>query len=709
MAQTYSLDRVIQKVSNGAAAPVHLSRRLVRVDVKRRRVYRRTWWPCSNIHSFLVANHIDPLNEARVKLEHLVSSDLDHRVLVTLLASVRCPPGHEETVALSLADASASPEDVLRGYAERWLAQAAADGVEAFVRRCFADRTGVERALSFAVHRDTGLEAECRLTFDVEHALASVTIDVPALAVVVADFDDEQTLGVRVELSVDRRNLPSAVLRYGEVSVLESLVTDEVRRYLRDHVSLQAFCTELDTGDARDGLLRHLNEVASAHGRHVANCALRPVVPFAFRRSVVREIPVTCTVRGYPVPVTVMSRVLLVLADLGRYRSRGAPELERWLDDTLRTVIPQVLVRARYIDVLLRPGPLVAEIKRELADAARQIGYDITQFVTVPNLVALTWVEPFTIRIEGSFPTRLPDLEAKLEVVARVRIPRLDEIESLLSRPEHDIPAQMRERIHDTLEAYLHGVDPERFYMRFTVPDPARYPNERGVETELIEQVETLLTDRFKAEVHGVFIKVLDTELVERYRALQEGFYEFAVQVAPRQGGAPVTFQGEFRVTGVADWHEFHRMKFTLPEIGLRVEAHLKAHLETHPPEAIHFLTAGGRQELETFVKAVAQVYVARTFGLTIEVASLRTDQKEFLRLAEQFDRARSDLIADLLEKRRKAALVVGNDDDVAYFDARIAELGSSSAAAYLPYATQPQPGHPREDQATDLGMEQAP
>lgn len=713
MDQPYSLEHVIRKVDTASGKPED-NERLIIVDARNKRtVPRRGLFGDYRYYRYYrVRSSADPRNEARVEIDHVLLRDLDHQVKAAVSMQLSCPPGNEERVAEALFDLARAPREVLQGHVERWLSEICREeGVEGFVRRCFADRAQLQSAVADKVLREAGLQARVKLSLHAEQSLEAIPINVPRLPVLVKDYDEEQELELRLSLVVEEENRAAAVLHFPRNVELPQLVKNEVQRHIRQCLTLQEFCTGLETGPAREALAEHLNGVLAAAGRRVGALVPHPRAPEGVPLSLPIEVPVVCRVHEFPQDIVINNKVLLLLHDLARYRRAGSLPLEEWLRKKLKEAIPQLLFETRYIDLLINFGPVEESIKRALQAEAQAIGYEIKQFVTVPDLEPIRLRDNFTIDTEGAFETALRGVDVKLQVVVTTRIPRLEEIKTLLNR-HHDVRKLMEEAIHAELRATLHGMDPERIYMRFNHADSGQRP----VQEELKELLRERLENReFHAEVISITIKMVETRLIERFNKLQERICPFEVQVASFHGGPAVTFRGDLRVMNVHQdgWHNFQLLNCELDEIRDQVQTHLLVRLQTLRNEELSYRQDAHRAALEAMVTTAATRYVANAFGLTVEVSNVRREltgieaatsaDEEYaylarLQLSESFrndrvhaeqehNRLRVEQITKLLEKRAALVDVEGAEEEVAQIDAKVDALKSTLGEVRIPTA----------------------
>lgn len=712
MAHPISLDAVIRKVAS--ADRLEDNERLVIVEAKTKRsVPRRGIF--GEYGQYLVRSNADPRNEACLTFDRLPPvRDMDHQVAVVMVLQLSCPPGREPRVAEALFDAKRSPAEVLAASVERWLGESwRAVGLQAFVARYFADRAGLERDIAELVTRDTGMQAGVRLSLPGEKSLESISIEVPSLPVLVRDYDEEQELGLRVTLEVDQQNRAAAVLHFPRNVELPQQVRAEVRRYVRQSLTLQELCTAVTTGTIEASLAAHLNGVLAPAGRRVGALVLQVRGSGAVHSSPTFEVAVRCRVHEFPEEIVIKNTVLLLLRDLARYRRAGAPPLREWLQEKLDATIPQLLFDTRYIDLLIDFAPIEARVKEALKAEAEAIGYEIKQFVTAPDLSPIRLRETFEIDTIGAFETNLRGVDVKLQVVVSARIPRLEQIKEFLNRHQ-DVKQLMEEAIHASLRERLHGMDPERIYMRFNHSDPAEYPGETPVQQELGELVRRRLQDQeFHADVISITIKMVETQLIERFNQLQARICPFSVKVASFHGGPTVVFRGNFRVVSVdpKGWHTFQLLQCELAEIQAQVETHLLARLETRHAAELGYRGEKHRAEIEGWVTKAAIKFASVTFGLAIEVTNVRRElteiesatsadeQADYLaRLAlnqsfrgdrllaeQQLNHARLEQIQELLKRRAERVGLEGIDDEIKDIDAKIEQLRSSLGETRIP------------------------
>ncbi len=396
----------------------------------------------------------------------------------------------------------------------------------------------------------------------------------------------------------------------------------------------------------------------------------------------------------------------MIRKDEAQYRSAKSPVLQKWLEEKLERYVRQYLFGARYLDVLIHFDDYEKKIRSILDEEPRAIGYHIEQLITGPDLEPLRWREPFTIEIDSTpFETKLSRFYVNLQFAVTARIPRLESVKEHLNR-DQNVPNVMREAIVSQTRRVLHGIDPERFYMRFGFSD---IENETPVEETLVAAIRTRLQTDFTAEVFDVVIKIAETDLISRLRRLVETICPFVVEMTSLHGRETLIFRGNFQVDSVAadGWHRFQLLTIGIEEIRQLLEQHILAELSALTPNEMQYRDPRHRKQLELVFTGLAERFVHDQFGLVIRVMNVRRDPTPHEMAANQKllgdDQRRIEVetdrrdqwavsqmleshehgmrLAHLYEERRLLTTQSGTDDEIAELDRKI----EAEKAALLP------------------------
>ncbi|MGC4054736.1 MAG: hypothetical protein QM757_38310 [Paludibaculum sp.] len=421
MAQTYPFDRVIRLVASGHVPAAN--ERVVVIDTQTQQIAGRRpflGWGTGHRH-YLIGNALNPDHIAHLEFPALQLRDLDTSVSVSIAMQATCPADSESVVALALSDAASSPLDVLERHLRRWLIEMKGASVADFVRGYFEDRDNMAKEMGERALRETGLQAEVKLTLDAENSFGAIRVQVPHLPFRVKDYDEEQDLSLTVDLEVDGANKANAVLHFPNNRTLHTVVPQAVQRFYRQRITLQVFNADPHAAKIRAELTAHLDAALEPAGRRVAAITLEPTLVEDLPSFVEVDVDVSCQVQEYPTPIVVTNRVQMVLKDAALYKTAGPADIHVWIEETLGRIIRQRLFDARYIDLLIRFDPLKAAIKKALVAESAALGYDIKQLVVGPDLAPLRLREPFMLDPEATFETKVAGVHVKLHIVVTTR------------------------------------------------------------------------------------------------------------------------------------------------------------------------------------------------------------------------------------------------------------------------------------------------
>lgn len=709
MSQVYPLDTVIRTIGADYTT-FEPSERIVIVDAKRRSIVpRKPLFSFGDLRYYLLRTSSDARNVANGQISAFQLRDLSYTLPVSLSYEVRCRPGNEMRMALALFDPASSPGEVLEKYILRWLSELKEQGIPEFVRDYIRDKNAIESKFAMKAAAEAGVDLNVRLFLDHERSLNPITVARDHLRVTLCDYrDEEQEVHLRATIDVDESRKANAILAYPHNQKMHEIVPRETVKYLREHVTMEAFCKQPNSPEVRDPLMRHLDDVLMPYGRKIGSVRLETVGPslqFHFQKS----LNVICRLHEYPEEVVISNDVQMSLRDIALFKSSNVSDLTEWLQKRLNEVIPQRLFGVKYIDVLIRFEQHAEQIKKIISNDAAAIGYEIKQLITVPDLEPIRLKEAFSLNTSGTFELRLTNFYVKLQLIVTARIPRLETVESHLNRLQN-VPRLMEDTFLGVTRQYLHGIHPERFYMRFGFSDD---PAEPPVEKELIEKIQDRLSRDFGAEVIEVVVKVGDTEIITRLRDLQSQICPFTVDIDSLHPSDATVVEGNFQVDMVdaGGWSRFQQLTIGMPEIRQLLEQHLYSRLQSAQPELIQFRDPRHHREFETLVSGMATHYLQEQFGLVVRVTNVRrrrtaTEEDTTLALTTKnqviVKRAIADLqawgesesvtikerlgrLAKLLNERTELAATPGAEAEVAALDEKIAEVRASLKPERLP------------------------
>jgi len=432
---------------------------------------------------------------------------------------------------------------------------------------------------------------------------------------------------LRAELDIHPERKIQAVLRRGKASELEDKVRETTRSFMLERVSVHDFHFNLAEG-IHDRLKATLEDVLAEEGRLVTHLVLEPVGLPAVEQNLTHDHLVRCKIKDPPTEVELRNSLLLDLEDLGRWRRSGFDDLEDWCERVLAPIAREQLFEKSYVDLLLDFSETEAAIKELVRQKASEVGYSVHHHVVLPALDPLELPKGFDVETGGEFATQDSRIKVGLNVVVHGAIPDLRKIEQHL-RPGVDVKEKIKRAVFDVTERMMHGIHPERFYMRFLHTD---VEGEQPVEEEIREAIRQELESSFAVHEPRIILKLTDTPLTNRITGLCKGYHslEFSCTALPG-GGADeeVPYVVRFEVLGVQDWFTFYSKGYESLEEEVEAireilaEA-LKGDLGTVTQEQLQYRDIKGKVIVSQHIFTRALERVNEVFGLMIRIITMR-------------------------------------------------------------------------------------
>jgi hypothetical protein len=307
----------------------------------------------------------------------------------------------------------------------------------------------------------------------------------------------------------------------------------------------------------------------------------------------------------------------------------------------------------------------------------------------------LKLTKDFSLKVEkDNFETKTSQVMVRLEIIVDAKIEDLKKIEGLINS-RVDVKYEMQKAVERVARAFLHTIEPERFYMRFEYTDDEHPEEEYSLEEEIENCVKnTLESEPFYANVRSVTPNFLETEITRRYKKLQgeNKICPFKFEVVSLRGGEPVTFQGDIQVERVHKdmWLIFQSRKYELEQIKNALENHLKAQLETCSSEVLQYETSEDRERLQSALNTWGNNYTIEQFGLVVSIKNVSRKSTELERIKnekyqldlklekERLEEQTRKMFAPLLKQLDAPALGKGNEQEIKRIDDKISEPQSS-------------------------------
>jgi hypothetical protein len=659
------LDAIIRKLP---APPKVLptSEKVVMIDCKSRKaVASKPWFSWfTEVSYFLVVNRNGDINPAEYDLPTIPVKDIenDRSIGLNLRCWISSPEGNEMRVAEALCDPEHSPSDVFDRLIKRWVDEFVGPDRQNFIHRYFEIKRELQSRIVARALSEIGLDLQLKIYLEGESASNEIIkLTTEIFLVRVKDYHEQQDLRINCQLQIEPATRIYANVYRHRAGQLKSVIISEALKFFEHKVTLEQFYDDLNHEAIIEPLKKALNARLQREGREVGFFHLESTASDSALTQFEADLDVKVKVQEYPEQITIKNHVRMKRRNVAIYKSKGSPKLDTWLTQQLNQIIPDVLFYEKYIDLLIdfrRPeddvearSSLKKTIKHKLSVEAEKIGYEIKYLTTIPALKPLTWLEPFTINVDGSFETKESNFFVKLSIPITLRLETLDDakIRGLLNG-QRDIPELMREKALSVTSQYLHKIDPEQFYTTFLFANEAKYEGQRAVEQEIISIITDSLQNSFASQVISVVPKIVDTEPIIRWRELQEKVCDFRFEVTPLRGGEPVLFSGKFQVDSIASdgWYKFQSRKFTVDEIQKYLEDYVRAQLKTAAKDELLYKGRGHLTALYDEISKTAKSGIEKVYGVVISLSMID----------REFTQTESEINTEIIERDRSAILI---------------------------------------------------
>lgn len=545
------------------------------------------------------------------------------------------------------------------------------------LERHLLQQHGLNLTLALRLRRDHAVGKEYLLPMELEVAIQLCDYREPLAAKlkVVCAFDADAHLAV---IDAARRRAP-----------VREVLAATCRAYFLD-LGLHQLRAELASAAGAALRERLAEAVAPYHLRlRVLDLALAdqaaPTPPTGFAEI---EVPSNIEILGYPRKVDVRTRVQLELADEGRYRRAGAPDLDAWAQTRVGPIVRATLFEASYSQLLMQSSAWEQRILHELKRAASSIGYGVRAQITTPDGPVRDFLYPQLLEVSGDFATAVDDVTSCLQVVLRIQLESWQSVARELDRGV-DLETTFKATVHEEVAAYVHELQPGFLFTRFTTPrDHTGRPvepvdgqrDERpAVEDALRKRITNALAARYGLQVLALAVVQGASRIRDTYLALTRApSIPFEVKVPLRGYLGPVDHHGELRVETVAPggWSRFQDVLPNASVVADAAVAALRTLLDVESPGP------GGGVPADVVSEAVRvgmPGMLADTLGLAVKVAYWHKDPNaaELEQLETRREIYRDDLV-QLRELRRSLHAQIAEHEENAR---RLRGVGENEAA----------------------------
>lgn len=691
MTQTNGLSTIIREVSEHTK-PILNDEELITIDVSTGQAVERPsiFGMFTGTFKYFLVSNTRAANKTIKGVKKVRYKEGQEEIFFAITYEGGCQPNHEWRLAETVFKSSNS-EDIVSEALARWLIEYFSSGTRT-IDDFQAERVAAGRALKDKAGQELGLELNVSLQLEGAEQLETIDLGPLLISSRLKDSDEEEGIWLKAELEVDQQRVLRALISRNKS--LEELLKKAVRWYFGSCVTLDSFYNDLATERIKRGLSGHLNGVLKGVGRRVGFISLKPneYRPRPFKGETVIEH----LHHEYPDPIRIKISVLMIPVEPARYKAKGSPDLNKWLDDNLREVITLALFGISYVDFLLN----FPQLKKQISDAmnvrAQEIGYTITQLMTFLELEPFKWLKRIDVEIKGTplddgqiaeamFETSVSNFYVGLELFLTAKVKDLRGISPYLVTKQ-DVPQRIKEELIRLVRNFLHGTDPERFYMRYSSVDKEAYPNEVSFEEELRQKIQSLLKTEFNAEVIDLVLKPMQTQLTEKLAEISKAAHDFEAnaELGNSPGAPAVIVKGNFKVRGVNGWQAFRECDANVAAIKKRIEDSIRARLKGMRDDQVTFSEQTGLTGLIEEALHAARRLIGDEFGLAVNLTTIYWDWEDELKIIGR-EQGRQE-IASVQERilRLKERLLDLHENDASLEEIRLVEESIQRLSATL-------------------------
>jgi len=563
------------------------------------------------------------------------------------------------------------------------------DGIDGFSQQ----KINAEANLATQAGQVFGLDLKITIELEDANELGFTTLGPLLVSSRLLDTDQADIV-LSIDVEPDGTNLPRFLLSKNKP--VDELIKKGLRDFAEKNISLAAYFSQLETLEITRLVTDHLNLSLKSSGRKVRYLLLKPgeEPPRSFKG----ETEIDYLHHDHPDPIKIRVSGLMIPINLVLYHNKNLPDLSGWWNQNVREVLDRVLFGVSYVDLLLEFAQYSGQINREMSLRTEMMGYSSQLLLTAlfPNLEAL--VKGFELSITASenssdrrnetmFDTSLSNFQVGLEVFLMVRVLDLHGVSKYLNS-EPDIPTRMRQELLRVVRTFLHGTDPERFYMRFW---QASSPPEKSVAEELTTKIQEVFARDFSAHILDIVFKPMQTELTKRLAALSRNFQDFnaGVELGSLPGAPTIFVKGTFRVAGVSPdgWKAFSDSNCEVESLKKRLETIVRARLRGEQIDRM-LLEPGVIKGLVESALRDAQQLIKTEFGLVVNLTTIYWEWDEQLKQQRrQQNKQDMALVLQRIQKLKGLLLELHENDaspeHIRSVEARIKRLGATLPATF--------------------------
>ncbi len=367
------------------------------------------------------------------------------------------------------------------------------------------------------------------------------------------------------------------------------------------------------------------------------------------------DIPQKCTTKdGHEIAVNHI--LILTLTNLGDFYRGRIGDLDAWVLEELGKQTEDYIFEKNFTDLVVHFDD--TEIKERMKVSLQEIGYEIKQFTSSPDIKKI--IPPqveLQLGEEYEYATSRDDVKVKLYVSINGEIIERSKLNWFLnpSTKSDVIIRKVKDIVIHEIRQFMHKLFPEQFYMRFESSEGNK--TNLSPAEELIIKLNDILKEKFGILNATIICKPLETELIKKFKSLQG----IAYPVLFENKLGEISYEIRFNVLDVDKngWHTFKTKcdalknrdtNTILKDIAQNLKHYLESRLDIWETDFISVKHEEFTNHLDQYLKEGVQIIVEE-FGLIISASKSKNRKPNSVERGLKEDLKQKLLLED--EKRK--------------------------------------------------------
>jgi hypothetical protein len=560
----------------------HSTEKLFYVNKNTGKIYERKPIFFQNDLTYYIVNSDEEFSYRGLKKE---ISELDNSYIVNVIINYKIKIKNNPSIDLvRLLMSENSIEKVLNNKILRWVNDFASNE-PTFIKRFFSLQ---KQFIKYIEDQSTklGISIELAISLDERETISKPINFSGNLSLRVYDYFGQVPLSYNLELEAILEKQDDARVSLFNKNVLKEGIENAIKTAIQSNekINLHFLYYKLQN-EIRETIFRKLETYLDKFGFKPAFINMDIQLQNLPPQREQLEYSIKCVIKG-KYDVTVNHNLILNLKNLGTYFSSNVMNLNDSVKQELERITQDYLFDQEFTSLATQFDSQL--IKDEMSKEMDKIGYEVKQLITVPKLEGII-PDYFSFEVgkDCEFATQQDDVRVKLNIIVSGKIKDVDVLKKYLnpSVTSENIIEKMKDAVVNTTRHFLHGIDPERFYMRFDYSGESKeLPLSELLKSKLIE----MLSNEFGGDTLEIIPKQMETDLVIQLKKIRGVSYSFVFQNFSRF----IIFECTFNVVGVAKdgWYLFKAKcdanvgkddQQLLQEISQTMKNYIEMHLDT--------------------------------------------------------------------------------------------------------------------------------